>query len=107
MPFTRPAGRPEQETLEAAVREELREKCRSLKPPYDEIAYQYFYLEKKPEEIADEQGKNKKTVETQIYRAREKLRHLYGQEGGGESGKIPGRTGKKGAAGWMRIKQVI
>lgn len=93
--FHSPAGRPEQETLEAAVREELREKCRSLKPPYDEIAYQYFYLEKKPEEIAGEQGKNKKTVETQIYRAREKLRHLYGQEGGGKAGKSREGPGRK------------
>ena len=89
--FHSPAGRPEQETLEAAVREELREKCRSLKPPYDEIAYQYFYLEKKPEEIADEQGKNKKTVETQIYRAREKLRHLYGQDKAAGKRENPGK----------------
>lgn len=75
--FCSPVGRPEGEALEAAVRSELKERCRSLKPPYGEIAYQYFYLEKKPEEIAREQGKKRKTIETQIYRAREMLRRIY------------------------------
>ena len=72
--------RPEEEALEQSVKRELLENCRGLKPPYDEIAYQYFYLEKKPDEIAAEQGKNRKTVQTQIYRAREMLRRLYRRE---------------------------
>lgn len=78
--FYSPAGKPEGEALERAVHRELLERCRSLKPPYDEIAYQYFYLEKRPDEIAREQGRNKKTVETQIYRAREMLRKIYRDE---------------------------
>ena len=52
-------------------------------------------------------GKIKRRWKPRFYRAREKLRHLYGQgRRRGKRGKS-GRTGKKGAAGWMRIKQVI
>lgn len=83
-------GRPEEEALEASVKRELLENCRNLKPPYDEVAYQYFYLEKKPDEIAAEQGKKCKTVQTQIYRARERLRRIYRRE-----------TRKKGESGWI------
>lgn len=78
--FPSETGRPEEEALESSVRRELLENCKKLKPPYDEIAYQYFYLEKKPDEIAAEQGKKPKTVQTQIYRAREMLRRLYRRE---------------------------
>lgn len=70
-------GSPEQEALEEGVRRELLENCKKLKPPYNEIAYQYFYLEKKPDEIALEQRKNRKTVQTQIYRARNMMRQIY------------------------------
>lgn len=70
-------GRPEHDTLEAAVSEELLANCKKLKPPYDEIAELYFYHEKTVEEIAQKQQKNKKTIQTQIYRARDMLRKLY------------------------------
>ena len=40
----------------------------------------YFYDEKKAEEIAAEQGKNIKTIQTQIYRARAMLRKIYEKE---------------------------
>lgn len=70
-------GRPEHEALEKQVRIELQENCRKLRPPYDEIAYQYFYLELKPEEIARRQKKNPKTIQTQIYRARDMMRRIY------------------------------
>lgn len=78
--FPSRTGRPEEEALEESVRRELLENCRRLRPPYDEVAYQYFYLEKKPDEIAEEQGKNRKTIQTQIYRAREMLRGMYRRE---------------------------
>lgn len=70
-------GLPEKEMLEKEVKRELLANCRKLKEPYSEIAYQYFYLEKKPEEIAGEQAQNIKTIQTQIYRARDMLRKLY------------------------------
>lgn len=74
------AGCPEHETLEKEVRSTLLRNCRSLNPPYDEIAYLYFYEEKKPAEIAAIQDKKLKTVQTQIYRARTLMRTLYQNE---------------------------
>ena len=68
---------PEQKVLEKETRETLLERCRSLKPPYDEVAVLYFYEERKPEEIAAKTGRNIKTIQTQIYRARSQLRELY------------------------------
>lgn len=70
-------GTPEQEVLEKETRETLLERCQSLKPPYDEVAVLYFYEERKPEEIAAKTGRNIKTIQTQIYRARSQLRELY------------------------------
>lgn len=68
---------PEQQLLEKETREILLKRCRSLKPPYDEVAVLYFYEEWKPEEIAVKTGRNIKTTQTQIYRARSQLRELY------------------------------
>lgn len=74
-------------TLEAVVmerqdREQLLTYCRCLKKPYDEIAELYFYEERTPDEIAMSRNRNKKTVQTQIYRAKTMLRKLYGKESG-------------------------
>lgn len=68
---------PEQHFLEKETRETLLKRCQSLKPPYDEVAVLYFYEERKPEEVALKTGRNIKTIQTQIYRARSKLRELY------------------------------
>lgn len=76
-------GRPEEEALERDVTERLVENCKKLKPPYDEIAYLYFYQEKKPEEIAKLQNRKLKTIQTQIYRARDMMRSLYQNEKNG------------------------
>lgn len=73
-------GRPEAEVLESDFKCRLRENCKSLHPPYNEIAYLYFYEEKKPQEIADIFHKNVKTIQTQIYRARNALRKIYEKE---------------------------
>lgn len=73
-------GLPEQDYIENEVYAELRERCEQLKPPYDEIARMYFVEEQKADEIAEHTGKNLKTVQTQIYRARAMLRKLYGKE---------------------------
>lgn len=87
---------PEQKVLEKDVRQELLRNCRRLKSPYDEIAYQYFYLECPVEEIAKSQKKNKKTIQTQIYRARELLRRIYRTEEGTDIGKTVEINGGKG-----------
>ena len=68
---------PESALLEKEVRKTLLDRCRSLKPPYDEIAKAYYYDEMDAAEIAKKKGMNLKTVQTQIYRAREMLRKMY------------------------------
>lgn len=73
---------PETVYLEKEVRGQLLNECRQLKPPYDEIATMYFYEEKKAEEIAMVKGKNIKTIQTQIYRAKAMLKKIYGRESG-------------------------
>lgn len=73
---------PESVCLEEEVRETLLARCRSLKPPYDEIAKDYYYDELGVSEIAARRGMKVKTVQTQVYRARSMLRRLYGKEKG-------------------------
>lgn len=73
---------PESICLEKEVRRTLLERCLSLKPPYDEIARAYYYDEMDAEEIARMRGAKKKTVQTQIYRARSMLRRMYEKEKG-------------------------
>lgn len=73
---------PESILLEKEVRRTLLERCLSLKPPYDEIAKAYYYDELSAEEIAGKKGMKKKTVQTQIYRARSMLRRMYEKEKG-------------------------
>ena len=73
-------GLPERDYIEHEAYTELAERCSRLKPPYDEIAKLYFVEEQKAEEIAEQTGKNLKTIQTQIYRARAMLRKQYGKE---------------------------
>lgn len=68
---------PEEQTLEQEVRGQLFKNCQSLPKKYREVATEYFYHEKEVSEIAEEQKKSKKTIQTQIYRAKEMLRKLY------------------------------
>lgn len=73
-------GIPEQEVYERAVRNTLLNHCKSLKPPYSEVAVLYFHEEESPEEIANKLHRKLKTVQTQIYRARSMLRDIYRKE---------------------------
>jgi RNA polymerase sigma-70 factor (ECF subfamily) len=59
------------------VKQQLSERCNRLKTPYREIALDYFYNELSAAEIAANSGKNIKTVQTQIYRARALLQRTY------------------------------
>lgn len=68
---------PEDNVLELEVRRQLSDRCNSLKSPYKEIALDYFYRELSAAEIAENTGKNLKTVQTQIYRARALLQKNY------------------------------
>lgn len=70
----------EEESLSEEIRRELRRNCDSLAEPYRSTAMDYFYYEKSAIEIAKERGAPLKTIQTQIYRARDKLRKIYGKE---------------------------
>lgn len=70
----------EETILENDVKQQLYQTCRQLKPPYDEIAIDYFYNEMSVPEIAEAAGKNPKTIQTQIYRAKAMLKKLWGKE---------------------------
>ena len=54
----------------------IRDKIYSLKEPYLQVSVQFFLQEKNVDEIAQALGRPKKTVQTQIYRARLMLREL-------------------------------
>ena len=73
-------GSPEEICIEEEVKRQLETYCSRLKPPYDAVAKAYYLEEKSPKEIAMRLGQNVKTIQTQIYRAREMLRKFYGKE---------------------------
>ena len=73
-------GVPEKDYIEKEVWEELSRICSMLRVPYDTIARMYFVEEMCMKEIAEVLGKNVKTVQTQIYRARAMLRKIYEKE---------------------------
>jgi RNA polymerase sigma-70 factor (ECF subfamily) len=68
---------PEDNVLENEVKRQLSERCNNLKSPYREIALDFFCRELTAAEIAENTGKNLKTVQTQIYRARAMLQKTY------------------------------
>lgn len=72
---------PEALCLEEEMKSDLQKSCESLKPPYDEIAKAYYLKEMSAAEIAKDRRINVKTIQTQIYRARDMLRKIYGREG--------------------------
>lgn len=73
-------GSTEENCMDRLVKEQLLNYCRQLKPPYDEIASDYFYKEISVSQMAELYERNEKTVQTQIYRAKTMLRKLYGKE---------------------------
>lgn len=71
---------PENICMEQEVREELLMNCSRLKPPYNEVAKDYYYDEMDIKEIAAKRNQKIKTVQTQVYRARAMLRKIYRKE---------------------------
>lgn len=61
---------PETVCLMDESKKEVLALCRQLPPPYAEIAEAHFYEEKSIKEIAEEKGRNLRTVQTQVYRAK-------------------------------------
>ena len=70
----------EEEVMGSSLRQELYDCCMKLKEPYRQVALDYFYYEMSTAEMAEKSGKNLKTVQTQIYRAKAMLRKLYRRE---------------------------
>lgn len=67
-------GGPEENYLEKESRESVLSLCGQLKEPYKTVAIEHFFKEKTAAQIAEEKGKNTKTIQTQIYRARAMLK---------------------------------
>lgn len=63
-------------TETAGALKEIYTKIDSLKEPYKEISVLYFVEEKSTDEIAEKLDRPKRTVQTQIYRARQLLQSL-------------------------------
>lgn len=71
---------PSQNICNQEVLEELEQCCKNLSPPYNKIALQHFLEGKTAKEIAEQSGISVHTIQTQIYRAREKLKKIYRKE---------------------------
>ena len=62
------------------VMENLKNSCRQLSSPYDEVAYMHFVDGMTAKEIAERTDRNLKTIQTQIYRAKEMLKKIIRRE---------------------------
>ena len=71
---------PEEYMLETDVKQQLYDLCNQLKAPYRTVALEYFYYEKDISEIVRQSGKNQKTIQTHVYRAKKMLRKLWRRE---------------------------
>lgn len=71
---------PFQKVFNHEVLEEFKQCCKNLPPPYDTIALQHFLEGKTAKEIAEQSNVSIHTIQTQIYRAREKLKKIYRKE---------------------------
>ena len=73
-------GSPEDICIEEEIKSRLVSQCENLRPPYNEVAKDYYLKELSAKEIAKKRGQSVKTIQTQIYRAREMLKKSYGKE---------------------------
>lgn len=76
------ASIPETEVLEKDTEKRLEGFCKSLKEPYQSIAVAYFCDHMSALEISNATGKNLKTTQTQIFRAKAMIRKLWKEEFG-------------------------
>lgn len=67
---------PEDEYMKTASNTHVEALCMQLKSPYKEVAYAHFCKELSVPEIAQQTGKNPKTIQTQLYRARAMLKKI-------------------------------
>ena len=71
---------PEGAYLQKESKEYVYQVCQRLKEPYKTVATEHFYLEKTISQIAQEKGKNVKTIQTQVYRAKGMLKKTVKEE---------------------------
>lgn len=71
---------PEDIALGKDMEERVHGLCRKLKEPYKTVAINYFCKGIKLSEVADDTGQNLKTLQTQLYRAKQLLRILWKEE---------------------------
>ncbi|WP_449600786.1 RNA polymerase sigma factor [Paenibacillus sp. Marseille-Q9583] len=65
---------PEQEVLEQEQSAELGENVNSLAEPYRSVVQLYYFQRNSYQEIAEQKGVSVKTIESQLYRARQMMR---------------------------------
>lgn len=70
----------EETVMESLVMRHLKELCQSLKQPYNEVALAYYYNNQTARQIAQTNGKNLKTIQTQVARAKKMLQKLWKKE---------------------------
>lgn len=75
-PDTSPEGSPEELLVSAAGAEAIREMIRSLHEPYLKVSVLYFLEEKDVDQIVQILGRPRKTVQTQLYRAKLTLQKM-------------------------------
>lgn len=68
------AQTPEQEVLEQETSAELGENVNSLAEPYRSVVQLYYFQRNSYQEIAEQKGVSVKTIESQLYRARQMMR---------------------------------
>lgn len=66
---------PEEAYLMEESKKQMVMLCKGLKPPYNEVSLLHFCHELSVQEIAAKTGKNVKTIQTQLYRAKAVLRN--------------------------------
>lgn len=75
-----PGEQPAPQAEQSIGLERIHAAVTSLKEPYLQVAMYYFYKQLSVQEIAQELGRPPKTVETQLYRARQKLQEMLKEE---------------------------
>lgn len=73
------AQTPEQEAIRKESSQELDEHLNSLTEPYRSVVQLYYFHSQSYQEIADQKGISVKTVESQLYRARQMMRKSGGE----------------------------
>jgi RNA polymerase sigma factor (sigma-70 family) len=74
-------GSPEDTLIRQEEAQRIRSLCSRLPDTYRTVVEKYYFSGKSYRQIADEEGLALKTVETRLYRARQKLKEQWKEEG--------------------------